>query len=373
MVKTIEEYENDGNAAEKALIAACREGWACILNGGKLPDEGAKDAPKVRADLIRLLAVEATSLHEKGVWLEGGVITGQLDLSFAKCRGRLALGSCRFISTPMLAQTELVQLSFVGSHLPGVFAQGLRVSGDVFMRAMRATKTVNLNEAKVGGQLSCVGAHLDSAKGNALSAQGAKIAGSVVMRSITANGTVAFNSAQVGGQLSFKGATLNGPDGVALNAQGSRVRGGVFLDDTTTVGTVSVSGARIGGQLSLSQATLDGGARDAMNFQTLIVEGGLLFRKLKAVSGRVNLESARVRDLVDDGESWKRCSRLILDGFIYEQIGGNTSAKTFSDRQAWLRKGSYFGGEFRPQPYTQFAKVMRAAGHLAEARKVSMK
>lgn len=37
-----------------------------------------------------------------------------------------------------------------------------------------------------------------------------------------------------------------------------------------------------------------------------------------------------------------------------------------------LEKGSRFEDEFRPQPYTQFAKVMRAAGHLAEARKALM-
>jgi hypothetical protein len=58
MVKTIAEYEKDPNAtkAEKALIAACRSGTDCVVNGGKLPDQGAQDAPTIRANLIRLLA-----------------------------------------------------------------------------------------------------------------------------------------------------------------------------------------------------------------------------------------------------------------------------------------------------------------------------
>ena len=48
------------------------------------------------------------------------------------------------------------------------------------------------------------------------------------------------------------------------------------------------------------------------------------------------------------------------------------AAKTFEQREAWLRKGSFLYSEFRPQPYTQFAKVMRASGHLGEARKALM-
>ena len=35
-------------------------------------------------------------------------------------------------------------------------------------------------------------------------------------------------------------------------------------------------------------------------------------------------------------------------------------------------KGSWHRREFRPQPYTQFAKVMRASGHMGEARKALM-
>lgn len=166
MVKTIEEYEKTGTEAEKALIAACRAGRDCVLNGGKLPQEGAKDAPKVRADLIRLLAVEATSLHEKGVWLKGAAITGQLDLSFAKCRGRLALDNCRFAKEPLMAQAKLVQLSMEGSHLPGLFAPGLKVEGDIFLRDMTAKGTVTLGGAQIGGQLDCERAILNGKGGH---------------------------------------------------------------------------------------------------------------------------------------------------------------------------------------------------------------
>ena len=122
MTDVIAECEKTGTKAEKALITACRAGEPCILNGGKLPGKDAADAPSIRAELIRALALQATSLHETGVVLIGAVITGTLDLRFAKCRGRLVLQTCRFLEEPQMTQTELAQLSLDGSHLPGLFA-----------------------------------------------------------------------------------------------------------------------------------------------------------------------------------------------------------------------------------------------------------
>lgn len=273
MTDVIAECEKTGTEAEKALIAKCRAGEPCILNGGKLPDKDAADAPTIRAELIRALALQATSLHETGIWLEGAVIIGRLDLSFAKCCGRLVLDNCRFHEKPQMAQTELAQLSLDGSHLPGLFAQGVVMSGDLFLR------------------------------------------------------------------------------------------------DVTATGTVDVAGAQIGGQFACEGATLNSGGGKALNGQSLIVTGEFVFREVKAITGRVDLASAHVGDLADDAASCALCSDLILDGFTYDRISGSTAPKSFAARKDWLARGSRVSGEFRPQPYTQFAKVMRAAGHMDESRK----
>lgn len=373
MAASVDDYLKDPETteAEKALIAACREGRPCLLNDGKLPEEGAT-GPRVRAALIRVLALEATSLHEMGIWLEGAVITGELDLSFARCRGMLFLINCRFAEEPQMAQAELAQLSLEGSHLPGLFAQGAKVTGSLFLRRATATGAVDANGAQIGGQLDCTGATLDGGEGMALNAQHAKVTGGLFLRGVTATGTVDVSGAQIGGQLSCKGASLDGGGGKALNAQRANVTGSMILDGVTATGPVDVIGAQIGGQFDCEGASLDGGGAWALNGQSLRVEGGFLFRKVEAVTGRVYLSSAEVRDLVDDAESWRICSDLTLDGFTYDRIAGDTSPKTFAARKAWLEKGSRFEDEFRPQPYTQFARVMRAAGHVAEARKTQI-
>jgi len=330
MFQSVQEVRDDPQAtsAERALIDACQAGKPCRLNDRTLPPEGSTDpAHTLRAEVIRLLALGGTpacGLHVSGVWLEGAVITGTLDLRFAKCRGTLTLRNCRLAERPRMAQARLAELSLDGSHFPGLFAQGAKVAGSVFLRGVTAMGTVAVNSAQIGGQLDCDGTKLNGGGGDALNAQGARVTGSVVLSGVTATGTVDVATAQIGGQLSCKGATLNGGGGDALNAQGARV------------------------------------------------EQAFLFRAVAAVSGRVDLASAHVGDLTDDAASWAKCADIILDGFTYDRISGTAAPKSFAARRDWLAKGSRFEGEFFPQPYTQFARVMRAAGHAAEARRALM-
>lgn len=343
MARSVAEFETDPETteAERALIAACRVGKPCKLNGGKLPAEGAEE-PKVRAALIRLLAVEATSLHEKGVWLEGAVITGELDLSFDKCRGGLLLAACRFDHSINMLQTELTALALNLSHFPSLCAQGCNVARSALLRGVKSA------------------------------------------------GTVTFDGARVYGDLAFKHAELNSRDKgknfddtdsydkhlLALTAQGANIAGSVYLDCVSTTGTVNLAGAQIGGQLSCELAEFNGKTRDSLIAQSLNVAGAIVFRSVNAVTGCVDLSSAHAGDLLDDAESWSKCSELFLDGFTYDRISGVESPKTFTARKEWLEKGSrvktgedsHTAYQFFPQPYTQFAAVMRAAGHIAEAR-----
>ena len=369
MTNVFVEYEKTGTKAEKALIAACREGMALNLTGGKLPYRHDKDAHKVRASLIRLLALEQTSLHEAGVWLEGAVITGQLDLRFAKCRGTLTLKFCRFDERLEMGRAVLAELSVEGSQFPGLFAQDAKVTGPAFIRGAIVTGTVDLAGAQIGGQLTFRGARLNGCGGPALVAQGVRVTGSVVLRNVNATGLVGFNGADIGGQLELNNAKLNNSEGSALWAEDARVGAGVGLIEVDARGMVDLKGSQIGGQVELDRATLNGGGRRALGASSSRMEGGLYFRNLRAVTGPVDFASAKVGDLVDDVASWDKCSEIILDGFTYDRIAGNTAPRTFAGRKSWLEKGSWFEGEFLPHSYTQFAKVMRAAGHLAEARK----
>ena len=410
--------------AELAFIDHCCAGTACILGDGTLPDTATPDRT-IRAALLRLLIMGGTKdcgLHVSGVALAGAYIPGTLDLRFSKGRGQIALIACRFEQVPQLEQARLDQLALNHSHIPGLSAQGLKVKGSLFFSNLTAKGTVDVNSAKIGGpldctganfdgpilegkkgpalsaygvkvgagifinnltakgtvdvngakiagQLNCNGADLDGAGGVALFAQGVEVGADLILTNLTAKGTVAVNGAKIGGQLDCTMANLDGAGGKALNAEGAEVGASLFLTNLTVKGTVDVNGAMIGGQLACDEADLDGAGDMALNAQGMRVSQSFIFGGLKSLKGQIYLASAHVGDLVDDLASWpKGEGELFIDGFTYDRISGaSTKAQ---NRLPWLQCGSTFKGTFYPQPYTLLAKVLSEMGHHRDARLV---
>jgi hypothetical protein len=65
-----------------------------------------------------------------------------------------------------------------------------------------------------------------------------------------------------------------------------------------------------------------------------------------------------------------------MDGFVYDQLGSFTDAKT---RLAWLNKQSKpdvgldnDGKDFKPQPWRQLQKVLHKMGHVEDAQQVAI-
>lgn len=308
--------------AERRLIAACQEGEDCILSNER-PTEPT-EANTIRAELIRLLILGGTKdcgLDDSGVWLEGGWITGMLDLRFATGRGRLNLDACHFEVEPFLEHARLDRLSFAGSKLPGLWAPYLKVKGS--LRLAHAEMT----------------------------------------------GSTALNGAQIGGQVDCEGAKLDGKGGKALNGQGMTVGESLFLREVTATGCIALIGSRIGGQLVCEGAKLDGNGDIALNGQAMRVAGGLFFRGVEKVGGDFILASAHAGDLADDFASWDKVSgTLYLDGFTYDRFFG--APLDIPGRLRWLKQGAWLDGTFSPQPYTQLAKTLAAMGHNRAARRV---
>ena len=307
--------------AEKKLIEGCKRGELTTLGNGTRPKRPSK-ARTIRADLLRYLILggcEQCRLHEKGVQLEGAWIVGELDLSFASAKGAVRLLRCAFAEPIVADQANFDRLVLNGSSLPSLNAQGATIKGHAFLRKLKST------------------------------------------------GEVSLSGAEIGGQLSWEGAELNGGEGEALNAQNATIRGGTFLRKLKSTGEVSFSGAEIVGQLSWDVAELNGEKGKALNAQRMIVRGGFIWRKLKAVVGEVDLNAAHLSDLVDDEQSWKAVSQLMLMGATYENLVGPHSLPF---RKLWLKNGAIFNGQFHPQPYQQLAKFYRETGHRHEAREI---
>jgi hypothetical protein len=367
--RTLAEWEgltgkDELKPAERKLIDAARAGRPCIL--GSRPD-GPDPDRTIRAELLRYLILggcDACRVDEMGVWLEGACVEGFLDLEYATAKGATRLSDCRFDTGILARQTRFDRIDLSGSLLPALNAEGAQVTGGVFLGKAEADGAVSLSGATIGGQLAAIDARFRNAGGTALNAQGAQVTGDVFLRKAEADGEVSLSGATIGGQLAVEDARFRNEGGMALNAQGAQVTGGIFLGKAEADGEVSLSGATIGGQLAVEDARFRNEGGMALNAQGLKVEG-LLWRGVAECKGVLDLTSAHASDLVDDPGSWP--GRMILDGFTYDGITGATDAST---RLAWLAKGTYWNGTFRPQPYSQLATVLRRMGHDRAARDV---
>jgi hypothetical protein len=267
-----------------------------------------------------------------------------LDLSFVRAWGRVALVLCRFTDRPDFEQAELAALNLKGSHLPGLAAPGMQVGRSVMFDGVTATGTVDVVSAKIGGQLSCAGAMLDGKAGMALNAQGVETAHDLFLRGVTARGTVSVNGATVGGQLDCEGAKFLSTK--FIKEQGSNTDSGETPPEFKD---------------------WEWNALHAQGMQAAM----LFWREVTVGGGAVTLTAARVGDLADDGAWPTGANELDLEGFVYDRIIGNAAPKSAEGRRDWLEAGSLWEGKFRPQPYTQLARVLREMGHDGEARTVA--
>ncbi|WP_282077912.1 hypothetical protein [Epibacterium ulvae] len=168
-------------------------------------------------------------------------------------------------------------------------------------------------------------------------------------------------------QLDCGGTKFLAQEGKALNLQGAKVSGHLILRDTTVQGAVHLHSSEIGGSLDCTHANFLFREGYAFSLQGAEIKEGFLFRSVEHGQGVMNLTNAYANTLLDDQRSWPSNNKLILDGFTYDKIIGETDAKS---RLAWLEKGDRWNGKFFPQPYKQLAKVLHDMGHEADALKV---
>lgn len=411
---------------ETELLQACEEGEVAEL-ADKRPTERTK-TNAVRASFIRFLTLggdDKAPIHEHGVQLAGAWIEGVLDLKSAVTPTGLLFANSHFESPPVFRGAKITgTLNLNGSLAPGLMADQLQCKGSVFLKhGFTATEEIRLLGAQIHGNLECNGAQLDGKEGDALSVDhsiikgsvflsdgftatgevrllGAKIDGNLecngakldgkdgdalsVDRSVIkgdvflsdgfiATGSVRLLGVQIDGNLECIGAKLDGKNGYALSVDGAVIKGNVFLSDRfTATGEVRLVGTQIGGDLACKGGKLDGKKGAALSADGMTVTGSFFFCALAAPANGVRLSSAKVGQLIDDTASWGE--QLILDGFVYEHLAGGASTDVLT-RLAWLDKQrpAHIGAQdFRPQPWKQLQKVLRAMGHTEDARQVAI-
>lgn len=405
--------------AERKVIAAARAGsTADFRTGNKEKDDPAKGANwtgsrTIRAELIYALCTGAESkwkVSHKGLKISGARITGSVDLSYASIDFPLNFFVCHFeqILDFNNAQTRSLQLR--GSYLPKVNLLSSKIAGNlicsgatiinpdgdaflidwakivggIFMDdGFNAKGEVRLVGVEIGDALDCDGAVFSNLKGDAFSFDRAKIGGTVFMSAVLntegkahlnkafeAEGTVRLVGAEIGGSLICNGASFSSSISDALCINRAKIGGDVFMGDGFKAeGDVNLLGAEIGGSCYFGKVNSDKNTRLGIVLENATIARSLIFDSSEYPPLQLNLDHAKIGSLVDCENSWPSQGYLYIDNFRYESLGGN-APKDFRSRLDWLSRQPE--GDFRPQPYEQLVKVLRAMGHDRDAREIAI-
>ena len=430
------ELDKDGRAkpvteAETLLLESVPTGDPVFFPDAPEPAEadGWTDQHTLRATFLRHLCLNPAlyAIDPKGVLLYGARITGALDFQAAALTRPLWVLNSRLEGQVDFCDAQTRSLGFVDCHLTEFIADrlsvtgtlkltgstingatrlggaiisgnlectdatfthegddafnadGLKTGGSMFLRKATVTGATRLLGADITGNLECHGATFIHKHDTAFDGNRLKTGGSVFLTKATVTGAIRLVGADITGDLACDGATFTHEGNDAFCADGLKTGGNVFLTDATVTGAIRLLGADITGDLACEGATFTHKHDIAFNAQRLKVGNRFFWRELKAPpQGDVDLTHAHIGDFGDDRSGWPEVGEgyLVLDGLCYDTIGPDTTATT---RKKWLArmpntedKKPDGKAAFYPQPYEQLIKVLRAAGHDADARAIAM-
>lgn len=347
------------SALESALIKNARLGeWASLEGKFRCPSDTLDPNLRVRAGLIRHLLLaeseenpDVPATHARGLQLAGAWVDGTLDFQGCKTKFDCRFSNCLFPEDIVFRDAEMRGLFFFGGVAEKkIDLLRLRTANSLhFSNGFYSKKTINLRGSRIGMQFFCGGAIFGSPGSDpntrALDCTGAKIGADAIMcfskwgrdedvreAPLEINGMADFSRSHIGGHLRFENATLNG----------------VFRGE-------------------------------AMH-----VMSTFFWRKVAGNRARIDLSLAEVGVLCDDPDSWGSAQTFLhLEGFQYGQV---LSPFTLADRLMWLERNckatwdrdantytptpASSVSKFRPQPYTQLAKVLSRSGYRNGAAKV---
>lgn len=314
--------------AEESLLHAARKGMGSEF-AKILPeiDEGdGENVRTIRSAFVRYLALggcEDAPVHERGIWIQGAVIDGDLDFTGCENVRPIALEYCVIRGRLILrdARTRTINLDYshvCGSRVSGseasrgysvIEARRARIDGSVYCRrGFVAEGEVNFVEAEITGSLECHGGHFMCHEGEevteaeriAIACSRMKVGGSVFFISesdhkFIAEGQVRFQRAEIGGDLRCDGGEFIHPGKDALHFSGARIAGSAFLRYGTSVrGATNFIDAEIGNSLECQGGHFSNPGNIALYCSRVKIKGSAFFNEDFRADGEVSLRNAQI-------------------------------------------------------------------------------
>jgi hypothetical protein len=182
----------------------------------------------LRGQVIRDL-LRADGLDPRGIRVRGARITGELDLSNIETSTSLELDDSFFEEQVWLCDTSLPTVTFDGSTLPMLNAEGLRTRYFA-MREARCLGLVDLDNARIDGVLFLNDTSVGALFGNGLHVSRHVQANGLFVHANRAGPTLWLDGCDIGGDLRLERAVIDNALGTAFVANNAKIGGDVRLN-----------------------------------------------------------------------------------------------------------------------------------------------
>ena len=353
--------------------------------------------------------------------LSGSAVTGMLNANRSEVRGGLFLNDGTFADISLLGARIAGVTVLIDSTVTGMLnADGLEVGGNLFLRGGGTFARIRLLGARIAGDADLVGSTVtgmlnadglevggrlllrDGGTFADINLVGAAIASDAELSGSTVTGKLDADGLEVGGHLHLRNGTFADIDLLGarivgdanlisstvtgkLAADGVEIGGSLFLRNGGTFADINLLGAKIGGTVQLVGSTFGGeinltGA--AIGGELLISSGSFKSSPTWLNGASLILRNAKADVLQARGDSWNMSERdgllpTDLTGFIFNRLGGidTSGGASMGDESAdfligWIGAQRDFGDNYDPQPYTQLAQVLEAAGATDKANAI---
>jgi hypothetical protein len=271
----------------------------------------ASRAPAVRAQaLAAMLRGDKGSRQNPRLILSGAHVTGQLDLSYARIGHPIILRRCVFDEPVTVAEARLNSLILDGSVFPGLDAHNLELDGNLGLRYVSSSGTMNLEGARFHHDVQLHGARLSqrAADAHALVADHMTVDGSVHCDGLEVTGTLSMVGARVRGMVRLDDAKILPAGGqettqasdagdakVAFNGEGVTVGREFSAHHLTAAGEVRLVDAAITSTLELRGARLENPGGVALRLDRADILSSLYCDKGFTANGEVCAIGAHVK------------------------------------------------------------------------------
>ncbi|PPK68058.1 hypothetical protein V5P93_007406 [Actinokineospora auranticolor] len=364
------------------------DGQVLVLPRGTAADHYVLDAERLRVDGD--LKLDSGFTAHGSVGLRGAHIGGHLLLSGAEMGHRAMLAD----------QVKAFAEGRTTTRVPvALVADGVEVRGDVEARGTRFGETDSDGDARTAfrayGQVRLVDAHVHGSASlsrawlrgpgiDVLFADRLRVGGTLFLRKVRASGSIRLQNAHIGSSLDCSGARLIKPrlrpDGSVkpsldarvatigkdlLCSYGFRAIGGVRVRLVEVGKMATFAGARLGGRTGPGHPVTDKAlSAYGLTAQELV----LVFPERRPPLGLVILTRASAVSVTDGAGLWAARGGVDVEDFTFTALAAvpEVSVRT---RLAWLRKVQ---PDFAPGPYDRLAAVYSDGGEEELAQRVHL-